>query len=446
MQPSIEEDIAIIGAGMAGLHMALSLKDRGYKNVTIYEAADRVGGKCYTKIVEGCAIDFGAGIIPGESSVVALCERFNIELIPTELYGNYVSSGAVRKAGLKLTMALKFLDKIQMGKLRKLIDKFNVPDPLLDVNDKRWQELSLPLSLVLQREGLNLAAGFCNRILYTYGYGTADEIPAYYGFEFFRLWLDAFIGQKLYVAKRGYQALPLAMAEKGGLNIKLSKKVSDIQHNGNKVSCRFTDGSVVETDFLINSMPHGVLNRASPFAGINEFDYEVGLIEKQTSAFISEHLTESRPGHVNFLVSQPQAREESSKIKRKTKGKIKSSDRKNRELTSYYCAPNFTIKDHHLSADESAQLINRSLNNYYDLKQFRILDRMRWSYFPQLSPEAIAAGELAQIFCQQGEDRVWNIGSACSFETVVNVIDYNQKILNKFNLPSNDALAPALTA
>jgi hypothetical protein len=429
MQPSIEDDIAIIGAGMAGLHMALSLKDRGYKNVTIYEAADRVGGKCYTKTVEGCAIDFGAGIIPGESNVVALCDRFNVELMPTGLHGNYVSSGTVRKTGLKLAMALKFLDKLQMGKLRKLIDKFNVPDPLLDVNDKRWQELSLPLSLVLQREGLNLAAGFCNRILYTYGYGTADEIPAYYGFEFFRLWLDAFIGQKLYVAKEGYQALPLAMAEKGELNIKLIKKVSDIQQSGNKVNCMFTDGSVVEADFLINSMPHGVLNGASPFAGINEFDYEVGLIEKQKSAFISEHLTESRPGHVNFLVSQPQVREESRKIK--------SSDREERELTSYYCAPNFTINNHHLSADESALLINRSLSNYYDLKQFRIRDRIRWSYFPQFSPEAIAAGVLAQIFCQQGEGRVWNVGSACSFETVVNVIDYNQKILNKFNLPSS---------
>lgn len=421
MQPSIEEDIAIIGAGMAGLHMALSLKDRGYKNVTIYEAADRVGGKCYTKTVDGCAIDFGAGIIPGDSSVVTLCERFNVELMPTELYGNYVSSGTVRKTGLKLTMALKFLDKLQMGKLRKLIDKFNVPDPLLDVNDKRWQELSLPFSLVLQREGLNLAAGFCNRILYTYGYGTADEIPAYYGFEFFCLWLDAFIGQKLYVAKMGYQALPLVMAEKGGLNIKLRKKVSDIQYKGNKVSCMFTDSSVVEADFLINSMPHGVLNGASPFAGINEFDYEVGLIEKQKSAFISEHLNESRPGHVNFLVSQQQVRESAGK-------------REELELTSYYCAPNFTIKDHHLSADESALLINRSLRNYYDLKQFRILDRMTWSYFPQFSPEAIAAGVLAQIFRQQGEDRVWNIGSACCFETVVNVIDYNQKILNKFNL------------
>ena len=435
MQPSIEDDIAIIGAGMAGLHMALNLKDRGYKNVTVYEEADRVGGKCYSKTVDGCAIDFGAGIIPGESSVIALCDRFHVELMPIGLYGNYVSSGTVRKTGLKLTMALKFLDRIQMGRLRKLIDKFNIPDPLLNADDERWRELSLPFSLVLKREGLNLAAGFCNRILYTYGYGTADEIPAYYGFEFFRLWLDAFIGQKLYVARKGYQALPLAMAEQGGLNIKLMKKVSDIQHNGNKISCLFNDGSIVEADFLINSVPHGVIpsagkepahNRASPFTGIREFDYDVGLIEKQKSVYISEHLTESRPGHVNFLVSQQQVREVGSNIK--------VNGKKDRELTSYYCAPNFTIEDHHISEDESEVLINRSLSNYYDLKQFNILDRVRWSYFPQLSPEAIEVGELAQIFCQQGESRVWNIGSACSFETVVNVIDYNQKVLSKFNL------------
>lgn len=431
MQPSIEDDVAIIGAGMSGLHMALSLKDRGFKNVTIYEGANRVGGKCYSKIFDGCAIDFGAGIIPGESSVVALCDRFNVELMPTGLYGNYVSSGTVRKTGLKLTMELKFLDIIQMGKLRKLIEKFNVPDPLFDVNDKRWQELSLPFSLVLRREGLNLASIFCNRILYTYGYGSADEIPAYYGFEFFRLWLDAFIGQKLYVARRGYQALPFAMSEKGGLNIKLMKKVSAIQHRGNKVSCLFSDGSSVEADFLINSVPHGLIpsiakeTSNSPFAGISEFDYDVGLIEKQKSVYISEHLNESRPGHVNFLVSQQKVREEGRQIK--------INGEKVCELTSYYCAPNFTIKDHHISEDESEAMINRSLTNYYDIKQFRILDRVRWSYFPQFSPEAIEAGELAQIFCQQGKNRIWNIGSACSFETVVNVVDYNHKILDKFD-------------
>lgn len=434
MYPRIKDNIAIIGAGMAGLHMALSLKDRGYKNVTIYEEADRVGGKCYSKTVDGCAIDIGAGIIPGESRVADLCDRFNVELIQVDLYGNYVSSGTVRKTGPKLTMALKFLDITQMGKLRKLIDKFNVPDPLLNTDDKRWKELSLPFSLVLKRQGLNLASGFCNRILYTYGYGTVDEIPAYYGFEFFRLWLDGFIGQKLYVASKGYQTLPCMMEKEGRLNVKLLKKVVNIEHNGKKVKCLFSDGSVAEVDFMINSVPHRVIpsagkeaagkaavNRISPFESMGEFDYDVGIIEKSTSPFLSEHLTESRPGHVNFLVSQQKVREG-------------IDQRTGSELSTYYCAPNFSINNYHASESESEVLVNRSLKKYYDVKQFRVLDRVRWSYFPQFFPEAIEAGELARIFCQQGEDRVWNIGSACSFETVVNVVDYNQKVLDKFNL------------
>ena len=43
--PAPYDHVCIVGAGIAGIHMGLSLKDRGYKDVTIFEKTDRVGGK-----------------------------------------------------------------------------------------------------------------------------------------------------------------------------------------------------------------------------------------------------------------------------------------------------------------------------------------------------------------------------------------------------------------
>jgi hypothetical protein len=52
--------IAVVGAGPAGLTAAWALKRNGYRNVAVFEKADRVGGKCFTLELENFAIDIAA--------------------------------------------------------------------------------------------------------------------------------------------------------------------------------------------------------------------------------------------------------------------------------------------------------------------------------------------------------------------------------------------------
>ena len=51
--PTPNEKVCIVGAGPAGLHMALSLKDKGYRNIRILEKTGRHGGKSYDTIIDG---------------------------------------------------------------------------------------------------------------------------------------------------------------------------------------------------------------------------------------------------------------------------------------------------------------------------------------------------------------------------------------------------------
>ena len=41
------DDVAVIGAGIAGAYSAWRLRNQG-KKVTVYEYSDRIGGRCHT--------------------------------------------------------------------------------------------------------------------------------------------------------------------------------------------------------------------------------------------------------------------------------------------------------------------------------------------------------------------------------------------------------------
>jgi hypothetical protein len=43
----LDDRICIVGAGTCGLYMAMALKRLGFTNVTILEATDNVGGRCF---------------------------------------------------------------------------------------------------------------------------------------------------------------------------------------------------------------------------------------------------------------------------------------------------------------------------------------------------------------------------------------------------------------
>ncbi len=56
---TIDTDVIIVGAGLAGLHSALLLQDAGY-SVTVLEARDRVGGRVWSTEIAGGPEENGA--------------------------------------------------------------------------------------------------------------------------------------------------------------------------------------------------------------------------------------------------------------------------------------------------------------------------------------------------------------------------------------------------
>jgi monoamine oxidase len=78
-----EPDIAIVGAGIAGLTCALELADRGIPS-TVYEASGRVGGRMFTNtsyFAAGQVAEWGGELIDtGHRTIRRLAQRFGLAL------------------------------------------------------------------------------------------------------------------------------------------------------------------------------------------------------------------------------------------------------------------------------------------------------------------------------------------------------------------------------
>lgn len=53
--------IGIVGAGLAGIHMALELKRAGFKDVTILEKSNRIGGRIQDVVFRNVTHSYGPG-------------------------------------------------------------------------------------------------------------------------------------------------------------------------------------------------------------------------------------------------------------------------------------------------------------------------------------------------------------------------------------------------
>jgi putrescine oxidase len=97
---TIETEVAVVGAGIAGLTAASTLAKEGV-DVTVLEARDRVGGRTWNTEIGGEANELGGQwIAPYQSAMHALLEELDIELFPSFREGEHTyidPSGTVHR-------------------------------------------------------------------------------------------------------------------------------------------------------------------------------------------------------------------------------------------------------------------------------------------------------------------------------------------------------------
>jgi monoamine oxidase len=83
----ITADVAIVGAGFAGLTAARDLVGFGY-DVVVLEGRDRVGGRSWTATIAGTPIDLGGTFVgPTQTAVTELARELGCQTVPTHSRG-----------------------------------------------------------------------------------------------------------------------------------------------------------------------------------------------------------------------------------------------------------------------------------------------------------------------------------------------------------------------
>lgn len=75
---NFNDSIAIVGAGASGIHMALLLKEKGFKNVIILEKENYIGGKSRTYNYHGTPHELGAVYLGPDyrENVIKLVDKY----------------------------------------------------------------------------------------------------------------------------------------------------------------------------------------------------------------------------------------------------------------------------------------------------------------------------------------------------------------------------------
>jgi polyamine oxidase len=232
--------VVIVGAGMAGLAAAATLKAAG-ADVVVLEARDRIGGRIFTDRSLGVPVEQGANFIHGfnDNPVSALASEVGATpFIVDEELSTVLLPGGVEPEEFEIDDLWLDIERIEEKAAEEadgdpvlsLLDVVDLLDPALlqeplgnwGLTDTWENDLGAPLSAI---SALYIGAG------------------------------DVYQGPDV-VLRQGYDRLPDHLA--AGLDIRLGQTVYRIRHGENGVTVTTETGSF-EADHCVVTVPLGVL-------------------------------------------------------------------------------------------------------------------------------------------------------------------------------------------
>ncbi len=230
--------VVVIGAGFAGLAAADALA-RGGRDVTVFEARDRVGGRVWsTELPNGAVVERGAEfILPGNDVLLDLSRRLGLGLWAKGMrYGEREPRGGI---GVEPAALAQAVETVAAAVAKQGSSQMSAADLLagLDLDPGAHEAVLARLEVSTGSVGTRVGAGELAGV----GAHGHDECPSIAG---------------------GNQLIAVRLAEGLGGAVQLGSPVDRVVWSRDRVRVRAA-GSEVEGDVAVVAVPASVVDRIS---------------------------------------------------------------------------------------------------------------------------------------------------------------------------------------
>uniref|UniRef100_A0A7M5UXT1 Amine oxidase domain-containing protein n=2 Tax=Clytia hemisphaerica TaxID=252671 RepID=A0A7M5UXT1_9CNID len=463
--------------------MAYLLKQRGFKNIQILEASNRIGGKSRTINYRGANHEMGTCYLSAdyEHNILRLVNQFTqsatkpppIASVWSRLTPNSsVTFNHYYSMVLKMKYPNLNMMEIQGLFLRKLKtyvylhktmfgDYYGeiMPQPSPQIMEK----IKGTFLDFLERNGLADLEEMFTASHTLQGYGRISEIPALYGL----MWnTPKVIGSlvelvkgkagAIYMLEDGFENLWRTIAEKNHLNVMFKSKVRHVmlsgRHGNEKAYIYYINNGRLryrKFDFLIWTPPVNTLMRILSGVGLQE---ERKLFRGMTNSYYATSLVDDVGGRrgqssVNWWMENIKGGKDFSVwanrdaytmfhdlngMRYSQQQTVTGSDNQTEIRTSvfYQYSHNKPRKDH------LASVLKRHLKKM-GASSVEIIKQYPWKYFTRFTEPQLLSGAIWKVLELQGKRNMWFVGASVSFESVKSVVEYNQLLVDRMTEPNN---------
>lgn len=426
----LNQRIAILGAGAAGLSAAEALKHKGYKHVILFERTDHAGGKCLSIEINKKNYELGAGILTKNNIIpLRLAKKYEVPIERANIgHSIFVNKSGKQIPHQSLLLKLKVLWQL-IFRYRRILNKYK--ELKLPGFHNLNPSVTLPFAQFAKENKMTDLADVFNLFLTGFGYCYADHVPTAYVLKYAN-WktIVAYLKKQVYIFPNGIQGLWTRVAK--AHDVRFNSVITNITR-AEKITI-VTDTGIDEFDRLIVTTPLDemllMMNTSTQetalFKKIMYLDYQTILCTVNNfvdaTGYVPDNFIKERAGHP-VLWYYRQIGEPVYSFYVLTDKDISTGGVFN-ESRAFNQTKTFNEKN---VIDNLKHFVLQMGAEIESVHQF-----VHWKYFPHIGSEEMNNGFYDKLNDIQGNHHTYYAGEVLNFSCVGFTCEFSEHMVNRY--------------